>query len=362
MNRKKVVAIISVIAVAALLIKGKGLLETRKAEMNNASIPQSKNLLVPVVKAEKGTLQNRISFLAQLDADKSISLSTKLAGYVEKLHVDEAQRVKKGELLVSIDATELLSSIKALDATLLSQKYDLEVARSIHERNIKLYKVGGLAKEKLDISKVTLDAKKAQLANTTQKISQLKHQLSYLKITAPFDGMIDAILLHEGDLAAAGKPIVSMSNEKQKLRFSYARGKERVIEKGQPVFIEDSEIGHIRVIYPAAQNGLAMAEVSVEKPIDLPMGSSIGMEVVTQTVQGCILPDTTLLHKKEGIFLMAYEKGRFSAMRVDVPLQEGNRVVVTPCPKTAVANASEVRLAQLPAHNEPLSSAGESNE
>jgi len=362
MNRKKVVTIISVIAVAVLLIKGKGLLETRKAEMNEAATPRSENLLVPVVKAKMGTLQNKISFLAQLDADKSITLSTKLAGYVEKVHVCEAQSVKEGELLVSIDATELLSSIKALDATLFSQKYDLKVVRSIHERNIKLYRVGGLAKEKLDISKVTLDAKKAQLANTTQKIAQLQHQLSYLKITAPFDGTIDAILLHEGDLAAAGKPIVSMSNKKQKLRFSYAPGKERIIEKGQSVFIEGSEIGYIRAIYPAAQNGLAMAEVSVEKPIDLPMGSSVSMEVVTQTAQGCILPDTTLLHKKEGIFLMAYEKGRFSPMRVDVPLQEGNRVVVIPCPKTAVANASEVRLAQLPAHNEPLSSAGENNE
>jgi RND family efflux transporter MFP subunit len=362
MTKKRIVTIVSVIAVAVLLIKGKGLLETRKAEMNDASIPQSENLLVPVVKAEKGTLQNKVSFLAQLDADKSIKLSTKLAGYVEKLYVNEAQSVKKGELLVSIDATELLSSIKALDATLLSQKYDLKVAHSIHERNIKLHKVGGLAKEKLDISKVTLDAKKAQLANTIQKISQLKHQLSYLKITAPFDGTIDAIFLHEGDLAAAGKPIISMSNEKQKLRFSYAPGKERIIEKGQPVFTDGIEIGQIRAIYSAAQNGLAMAEVFVNEPIDLPVGSSVSIEVVTETAQGCILPDTTLLHKKEGIFLMAYEKGRFSPVRVDVPLQEGDRVVVRPCPKTAVANASEVRLAQLPAHNEPLSSAGESNE
>ena len=89
-----------------------------------------------------------------------------------------------------------------------------------------------MQKEKLDMSALTLKMKKSALVNTTQKITQLQHQLTYLSIKAPFDGEIDALMLHEGDLAAAGKPILSMSNGAKKLIFSYAPTKNVQIRKG----------------------------------------------------------------------------------------------------------------------------------
>ncbi len=359
MKKKKIVTIVAAVLVAGLLVRGKMLLNDRKAEMEGQATPLSEQLKVPLVKAVQGELENKAAFLAELDADKSITLSTKLAGYVESVHVQEAQVVKKGELLVSIDTTELKANITALQATLNAQTYDLKLAKSIYSRNIKLNKIGGLAKEKLDLSKASVDSKTAQLANTKQKIIQLENQLSYLQIKAPFDGTVDRVLLHQGDLAAAGKPIISMSNAQQKLRFSFAPNASFSIKKGQLVYMVDKAVGKIRAIYPTAQNGLVMAEVAVDEKIDLPSGSSVNIEVLTQAAEGCLLPDTTLLHKKEGTFLMAYDNGTFVPMAVQVLLQEKNKILVKPCPKVSVANASEVRLAQLPAHNQNDESAGE---
>lgn len=53
------------------------------------------------------------------------------------------------------------------------------------------------------------------LKNTQEKIDSLTHQLSYLGIRAPFDGVVDKLMLHEGDLAATGKPILALSNGKK---------------------------------------------------------------------------------------------------------------------------------------------------
>ena len=352
MSKKKIIIrLVAIVAVVILIITAKGLLETRKTEIANESLPSSGSVTVPVVNAKQGTMQNKVPFLAQIVSDKSIKLSTKLAGYVEKVFVEEAQKVKKGDVLVRIDAIELNSNIDALKATLNAQSNDLELAKSIYARNQKLFAIGGLAKEQLDISRVSLKAKSSIMENTKQKIAQLNHQLSYLTIVAPFDGEIDAILLHEGDLAASGKAILSMSNAKQKLLFSYAPVKASVIKKEQDVFMEEEKVGYVKSIYTTSKNGLISAEVTLTKKIALPTGSSVNIEVLTKESKGCIVPSDTILHKKESIFVMSYAEGKFSPMKVKVEMEDSNRILISPCPKTPIAQASEVKLAQLPAYD-----------
>jgi len=350
-KKKIIIRLISIIAVVVLVIKGKGLLESRKAEIANEALPSSGSVTVPVVKAKEGTMQNRVPFLAQVLSDKSIKLSTKLAGYVEKIFVEEAQKVKKGDLLIRIDAIELNSNIAALKATLNAQSNDLELAKSIYARNQKLFAIGGLAKEQLDISRVSLKAKSSTMENTKQKIAQLEHQLSYLKIVAPFDGEIDAIFLHEGDLAASGKAILSMSNTKKKLLFSYAPVQHTLIKKEQDVFMQNEQTGYVKSIYTASKNGLISAEVTLTKEIVLPTGSSVNIEVLTDEAKGCIVPSDTILHKKKSTFVMSYAEGKFSPVKIKVKMENANNVLISPCPTTSIAQASEVKLAQLPAYD-----------
>ena len=349
-TKKIIIRLIMIIAVVALVIKAKGLLEKRKAQIANEALPTAVSVSVSVVKPVQGMMQNRESYLAQVGSDKSIKLSTKLAGYVERVYVEESQKVKKGDQLIQIDETELQSSIQALQATIIAQRNDLALAKSIYARTMKLFKVGGLAKEKLDISKVAMQAKEAVIENSMQKIEQLKHQLSYLKIVAPFDGEIDAILLHEGDLAASGKPILSMSNGVKKLLFSYTAHR-NAIAKDHLVFAEGQKVGRIKSIYTISQNGLVSAEVKLTSTLDLPVGSSINIEVLTKEAKGCIVPTDTILHKKQSAFAMTYAEGKFSPVKVNVEMQDANRMLISPCPEYPIAQASEVKLAQLPAYD-----------
>ena len=348
---KKIIITIVVLAVVALIaMNGKKLLEMRKAEVSNEALPAVASVTVVIVKPIEGKMENKEPYLSQIISDKSIKLSTKLAGYVEHILVEESQKVKKGEVLVHIDQTELQSNIQAVEATLMAQKNDLALAKSIYERNIKLFKVGGLAKEKLDISKVVVEAKEAVLQNSVKKIEQLNHQLSYLKIVAPFDGEIDVLFLQEGDLAASGKPILSMSNGVKNLVFSYATHNTS-IKKDQLVWAGSEKIGRIKSIYTTSKNGLVRAEVTLTSTLSLPVGSSMNIEVLTQEAKGCIVPSNTILHKKEGTFVMRYVEGKFIPTKVEVKMKEQNHVLISPCPDTSIAQASEVKLAQLPVYD-----------
>ncbi len=349
--KKIIVTLIVIVGVVLLGIKGKGLLEKRRAQVANEALPEVEAVTVPALKPKQGSLQNKISFLAKIDSDKSIKLSTKLAGYVEKVYVEESQKVKKGDTLVRIDAVELKSNMAALEITKMAQQNDLELAKSIHARNQKLYRVGGLAKEKLELSEVGVKMKRSALKGTSSKLVQLQHQLTYLTIKAPFDGEIDAIMMHEGDLAATGKPILSMSNGTKKLLFSYAPTKDVQINKTQRVLFKEEVVGTIKSIYTTSNNGLVTAEIALQKTIDLPVGSSINIEVVTHEATGCIVPENTILHKKEGTFVMVYEHGKFIPQKVEIKMQEANRLLLSSCPNVPIAQASEVKLAQLPAYS-----------
>ncbi len=350
MNKKVILTILTVIAIIIIGIKGKSLLTDRKSEIANEALPTKMKISVLVIYAKEGHLEQRENFLAQLTADKSITLSTKLAGYIKKVYVQESQSVKKGTHLISIDAHEIKSNILSLQSTLATQQSDLALAKSIYYRNKKLYEIGGLAKEKLELSALSLKSKSSLIENTKQKISQLKNQQSYLEIRAPFDGVVDAIMMHQGDLAATGKPIIKMSNGKQKLLFSYAPSPKNTIQKSQKVSLNEEEIGEIKTIYTTAQNGLITAEVTLHHPLNLPSGSSINIDVITKEARGCIVPSESILHKKEGTFVMRYHDGTFTPQAVTIKIAQNNKLLISPCPKTPIAKASETKLSSLSAY------------
>ena len=351
MNKKRVVVAVSLIAVVVLLVKGKGLLDERKEQIKEETTPSAATLWVSAVKGKEGVLQQKRSVLAEVLPKKGIALSTKLPGYVKDVVVQEAQIVKKGDLLVHIDSFELRSNMEALEKTLKAQKSDLLLAQSIYARNKKLVAIGGISKETFTASKVAMEMKASALDNTKQKIAQLRHQLSYLDIKAPFDGVIERILLHKGDLAVTGKPVLTMNNAQQKLIFSYTPLATLPVKKEQKVYYDNRAVGHIKSIYPAAQNGLQVAEVALNAPLSLPVGSSVNVDVLTKEARGCILPDTTVVHKKEGNFVMVYQKGKFVPKKVEIVLTEKNRILLNACPVSAVASASETKLAALPAYD-----------
>jgi len=361
MSKKRVVTILFVIAVVLLAIKGRGLLKSRQQEIKNQPLPKLQELTVKLGHAKNGMLYQLTPFLARVEADKSIKLSTKLAGFVKKVYVKEAQSVKKGDTLVKIDAKELNANLDSLNSALIAQENDLSLAKKIYQRNVKLYKVGAIAKEMLETSKVGLKMKKSVVESTKQKIVSLKNQLLYLDIKAPFDGKIDAIILHEGDLAVTGKPILSMSTDKKKLLFSYAPTKDLIIKPKQKVLKGKKIVGEIKTIYNMANNGLSTAEVSLKEDMDEPIGSSVNISVVTKYDKGCVVWSDAILHKKDGEYIFVYKDNEFVPTKVKTVIENDEKVIISPCTNLPYARASEAKLALLPSYKK-VNIAGEGDE
>ena len=350
MSKKVIITLLALIIAVALGYKGKQLLEERQKQAADAPTPMAVELTISLEKGHPGTLSETLDALGHLESRTRIILSTKLAGYIRSLPVHESQNVKKGQLLVQIDDTEIQSSLASLRTSLEARNKDLRLAQIIYERNLKLYKVGGLPKESLEASAVALENKKALVEGTKEQIAQLEHQLSYLQIRAPFDGVVDRLLLHEGDLAAAGKPILSLISREQKLTFTYSNSLPYPVKVGAPVFSGEKKIGQVSRLYASAAAGLNQAEVSLNHPLRLPTGSDLPIQIELRRLSGCVLSNQTLLHQEDGLYLMLYKEKHFEPFRVEPLLQSKNAFLLKECPPAPVAKASETKLAQLPAY------------
>ncbi len=149
----------------------------------------------------------------------SVSLHAKVAGYVDRILVDRGSAVKEGQLLAELSAPELKAQIaegesKALAAE--SDRLQAEAQAAAAESTYDKLKEasatpGAIAGNELVLAEKQVAAAKALVASRQQSsraataaVSALKDMEAYLKITAPFDGMVTDRLVHPGALVGPG--------------------------------------------------------------------------------------------------------------------------------------------------------------
>ncbi len=342
------------ILLAAGLIAGAGvLLKKRMQEAKDAPVPIPMAVSVKTVSPRESSLRRTRPFLAQLTSVDTAHIASRLSGLIMAVRVTENQPVKKGDLLVQIDDREILSAIKSLEETLKSQEADLNYTNGLHARNQAIFKVGGLAREKLEASAVAQAGKQAAVEATRQKIAAQKIQLDYLNIRAPFDGIVATVFLRKGNLATPGQPLLTLHSPDRKLTFSYVPDTPP-ISPGQAVFLGKEKIGTVLKRYSDAKNALFEAEVVLDQPpgqlLDQPDGSYLSIDVVVFTGEGCVVPVNAVLHQKEGEQVMVYENQRFTPFPIRILGQNETRALIEPCPSSPVALGPEAKLSLLPSY------------
>lgn len=162
---------------------------------------------------QKGA-SSEIKLPGQLAAYEEVSIYPKVNGYVKSVPVDIGSRVSRGQLLMVLEAPELLqASLEAREKYARSQA-DCTIDREHYQRLVEASRTEG-AISPLDLS--TLRSRMAAdsaLSNAEKSNWQMQEtMLSYLKITAPFDGVITDRNVHPGALisaAAKDKPMLEL--------------------------------------------------------------------------------------------------------------------------------------------------------
>lgn len=187
-----------------------------------------------------GNLENTnspyISASGTVESENSANLSTRMMGYVTKLNVKVGQKVPAGQLLVSINNTDLLAKKAQVDASITQATAGFNNAKKDYERFVNLFAQQSASQKELDDMTARYEMAKAGLEAAKQMRNEVMAQFSYANIKAPFTGTVTNTFIKEGDMANPGMPLVSMEGAgKMQVMAMVSESDISLISKGMPV-------------------------------------------------------------------------------------------------------------------------------
>jgi len=151
-------------------------------------------------------------YVGDVRSRQAVTISTKLMGRVQRFAVEEGQAVKKGQLLVEVDAAEAQSAYLQSKAGTDASDTALRNAERDYSRFKALYEQKAVTQHQLEQAEMGLAAAKAQRAQADANLGMSRTLLSYGKIVAPDDGVVTRKWVDAGNMAFPGAPLLTLEN------------------------------------------------------------------------------------------------------------------------------------------------------
>ncbi|MBC5837789.1 efflux RND transporter periplasmic adaptor subunit [Flavobacterium muglaense] len=200
------------------------------------ALAESPAIVVKVSGASQNDNSPFVSASGKIEAENSANISTRMMGYVTKVHVTVGQRVNAGQTLVSINNSDLLAKKAQVDASILQATAGYNNAKKDYDRFSNLFKQQSASQKELDDMTARYEMAKAGLEGAKQMRNEVLAQFNYSNITAPFSGVVTNTFVKEGDMANPGMPLVSVEGaSKLQVTAMVSENDINAIKKGMPV-------------------------------------------------------------------------------------------------------------------------------
>lgn len=201
-------------------------------------IAQSPAIAVKVSGISENNNSTFVNASGKTEAENSADLSTRMMGYVTKVAVQVGQKVAAGQLLVSINNTDLQAKKAQVDASILQATAAYNNAKKDYDRFVNLFKQQSASQKELDDMTARYEMAKAGLEGAKQMRKEVLAQFSYANITAPFSGVVTNTFVKEGDMANPGMPLVSIeSSSRLQVTTMVSENDINAVKKEMPVTV-----------------------------------------------------------------------------------------------------------------------------
>ncbi|MBP3966385.1 efflux RND transporter periplasmic adaptor subunit [Paenibacillus lignilyticus] len=172
---------------------------------------------VTVTKPAFGQLERTIAGEGELEAEKTEELFAEGDGDVTKIHVEEGDAVKKGQLLISYDTTEAKRNLEDEETRYAQAKLRMEKQREQVVDALRQDDQSAVRdlKRELEIAEYDLDIQRRKLETMRDSIENAS------AVRAPFDGIVTKLEATEGLPSPRGQAVAVLADVSQGLVFSF---------------------------------------------------------------------------------------------------------------------------------------------
>lgn len=308
-------------------------IEEKKPTEKKSEVPN-----YPLATVEKGGVATIIRLPAKLAAFEEVSIFPKMNGYVKSVAVDIGSKVNKGAVLMTLEAPELIQAETQAHEKLIRAQSDLAIDKERYDRLADASKTAG-AVSTFEISsiKAKIDADNAICNAETANWQMQQTMLNYLKVTAPFSGIITERNIHEGALVSAAlkdKPMLELKQiDKLRLEVDIPEAIAASLKLSDTISFYVSAFPGKKIMGNIARrsNNVSLQFRSERMEIDVNNGSGIlrpGMfaEVVLNSkgnATAMSVPKTAVITSTERKYILLMKDGKIS--KIDV--STGNETV-----------------------------------
>ena len=300
----------------AVVIGGASVLMSQRRSAN-----QQRSLATYTVVAREGALPGVITASGELGAFRKVNVSPKRQGVLEKLFVEEGDRVEAGQAIALMDSGDLRDRLQELQAQLESARAQLARSRSELQRNEGLFRQKAISQNDYNRIRATylVDLAAAQAAE--QRLEQRRVESSELTVRAPFSGVIMARYADPGAFVTPTTSASATAGASSSSIVELAQGLEAIAK------VPESDIGRLKVgqsasvrvdafpdrrfaarvrqIAPRAEklNNVTSFEVKLEllqPPPELRIGMTADIDFNTGTLAARTLVPTVAVVTEEG--------------------------------------------------------------
>ena len=290
-----------------------------------SSQERDNRLAVRVYIAENETFSNQIFATGSVLANEEVMLRPEISGRIAELQLNEGQRVRKGELLVKINDSELQAELRRAE-------YRKNLAEIREQRMKSLVERNAIAQEEYDTALNELNVVLAEIELINARIDQTE-------IRAPFDGVVGLKNVSVGGYITPNSEIASFQSLEQiKIDFSVPERYSNAIQRNQQFRFNrqgsaNTYEGSVFALEPRIDTDTRTLRIRGIAPgndnIILP-GSFVEVRLDLDQVENAIMiPSESIIPEMGGQRLFLYKNGTVESRSVEIGFRTENRVHVT---------------------------------
>jgi len=291
----------------------------------NESFSQVPPTPVVMKPAATTTLIENVDAVGFVHANREAEIHAQASDRIVEIRVEDGARVKKGAVLFRLDDTVEHARLEAAKLQHEAAKEALDRLQQLIRRNVAA--PAKLADTKADVVDAMVELESAELA------------FEHTRVRAPFDGVLGALEVEEGDHASTDAPLTKIyALEPLEVWFQVPQRQLGRLAKGQTVAVWSSahpdhrHIGRISFVSPAVDPLTKTVEVraTLDPTEDLHPGMFVSISVILQTINDAVtVPDEALVPTAKGFVVFQVKDGKAAATAVTIGLRDGNQVQIT---------------------------------
>ena len=185
---------------------------------------------VSIIKVQPESFTSYLEVQGRAEFDQNATVAARSAGTLTSVRVQRGDRVGKGQVLASIDASVLDASVEEL-------RTRLDLARVIYEKQARLWK------QEIGTEIQYLQAKNNYEA-LQRNLATLKRQRELYNVVAPFSGTVDEVLPKLGEAVAPGSPVARLvSGQGGKIVADISEAYASRIQAGDKALVSIPDLG-----------------------------------------------------------------------------------------------------------------------